>query len=217
LSSPSIALRRRLGLLPVAFLVGLAITVALVVAGDWLKKSPRGDPAPPLHLMSTPFIMPGLRQPPTHPAKDAPVADDAEVIGVSSGGRHRAYLVSAMSRMNSHVVNDLLGGAPVTVTYCDRTRCARAFTAEAHPDPLDFSVGGFLDEQMLLRVDGTFFYQGTGRRTAGREDEVLPFAAHPFERTSWKVWKEAHPDTDIYIGLPVAREPGPGEEDVVPP
>lgn len=54
--------------------------------------------------------------PPTAPAREATfLKDDDEVLGFVVGGKARAYSVQAIAY--HHVVNDHLGGAPLTVTY----------------------------------------------------------------------------------------------------
>ena len=70
---------------------------------------------------------PGLRTPPTTPASSAAIDDAEEVIGVEAGGRARAYRLRSLADPTSHIINDLVGGSAVTVTYCDKSGCVRAF------------------------------------------------------------------------------------------
>ena len=46
---------------------------------------------------------------------DAQMSDDEQVIGVSINGDHRAYSVPFLSRRE--IVNDVVGGKPVAVTW----------------------------------------------------------------------------------------------------
>jgi hypothetical protein len=139
--------------------------------------------------------VPGMAQPKTDQANSAAVDDDDEVICISIAGRHRAYKTSAMTSPTTHVINDLIDGVPVTVTYCDRTECARVLMAMeeegAADSPLAVGVGGFRDGQMLLDIDGQLFPQNSPN---------VPFADREFVKTSWKKWKAAHPDTDVFTG-----------------
>jgi hypothetical protein len=141
--------------------------------------------------MSTPWITPGLRQPPAVRADEAMLADDAPVIGVVADGRPRAYLVSAMRSMSSHVVNDLVGEVPVTVTYCDRTDCIRTFSAKSRGEPLTLGVGGWSNGGMELRLD---------ERNYPQESAEVPLDDFEFERTTWGEWRERHPETEIFVG-----------------
>src|SRR5262245_60665997 len=105
---PTKPMTSKTGLLLTAFVIGTTVALLLVFVPELVRPKPPPPPPPARRPLSTPFILPGLRQPPTVPAATADVPDDAEVLGVSAGGRHRAYLVTALSRLRSHVVNDLL-------------------------------------------------------------------------------------------------------------
>jgi hypothetical protein len=50
------------------------------------------------------------------------------VIGISSGSQHTAWLLIALSNMQSHVIHDTRGPHPIAVTYCDRSDCVRVFS-----------------------------------------------------------------------------------------
>ena len=135
------------------------------------------------------FSLPGVVLPPVESANSATIADDSQIIGVEVDGRWRAYCIGEMQSPTTHVVNDLFAEVPVTVTFCDLSNCARVFT---QPDelnrPLDVGVGGFRDGQLLLHVD---------RRNFSQDAPDVPLHDLEFERTTWKEWKTAHPDTEV--------------------
>lgn len=139
------------------------------------------------------FFVPGIRQPPTRPALAADVEDDAEVIGVSVHGRHRAYCMGTLANPERHVVNDLIDRVPVTVTYCPRTNCVRALTQDDESDePLGVVGRGWSEGKMMIWVAG---------KTLPQDSEIIPgLNDMSFETTTWKEWKTAHPDTDVYTG-----------------
>ena len=64
----------------------------------------------------------------------------------------------------------------------------------------------------MLLVGETFYHQADGAPlTPG--GAAFPYPDHPLERTTWKAWREAHPETDVYLGInpparPVPRQPG---------
>ena len=140
-------------------------------------------------------------------ARFAGLPDDAKVLGVEAGNRHRAYAVSAFTEINEHVMNDLVGDVPITVTYCNRTRCARVFTDPKGNQPLNIAVGGWTGEpgngpggELLLRIDSNHYYQDTGEALEGGAS--LPYPQIEFEQTTWGNWRKAHPDTDVLAGPP---------------
>jgi hypothetical protein len=139
------------------------------------------------------FGLPGIVAPPIKPASSATTQGDAEVVGVDVKGHYRAYCISEMQTPFTHVINDIIDRVAVTVTFCNRSSCARVFTKPDELDrPLDVGVGGFSDGQMLLHV-------GSGNFSQNSPD--VPLQDLEFERTTWEKWKRAHPDTDICTGL----------------
>lgn len=61
-------------------------------------------------------------------AKDAKLPPDELVIGVELGGNAQAYRFASFEWKSGHLVNDLVGGVPVSVAYCDLTGCLRAYS-----------------------------------------------------------------------------------------
>lgn len=150
----------------------------------------------------------GIVRPATVAASEARIADDEVVFGVEAGGKARAYQLRAMSAIEQHIVNDMVGGVPVSVLYCDMSDCARAYAGEAGGEPLPIRMAGALDRKMVVKIDGTFYDQDTGERLEGTNRPAntraggppIPFAAQPLVRTTWKEWKRLHPDSDVYAG-----------------
>lgn len=177
---------------------GLLALAGAAFAGGWLATA--GDPNPPddpeVVLIDPPAA---VAAPPT-PAAAARLRPDARVIGVTVDGRHRAYVVSALKSIRRHVVNDRLAGAAVTVSYCDKTDCAAAFTAPGRPAPLDLSVGGFAetgpDAGLLVRA-GEHRYRQSSRRPLEADAPPFPYRVVEVQRTTWGEWRAAHPDTDV--------------------
>jgi hypothetical protein len=129
--------------------------------------------------------------------------DLTPVIGVSAGGRHRAYTLQALTRLDEHIYNDLLGSVPITVTYCNLDDCVKVFTAPNRDQPLDIAFGGpDLDRRrkLWLRVGETLFRQDTEKPVEPGPTKSFPYAKTDFVRTTWGEWKKAHPDTDLYVG-----------------
>jgi hypothetical protein len=139
--------------------------------------------------------------PVARPAGTIFINDDAEVIGICIEGHARAYLVRAMSKAPSqHVVNDLLEGRPVSVTFCDRNKCSHVFTDPSADRPLDLEVGGWKNNGMTLRVRDQEYAQESGENLDTPGGASLPYAELPHARTTWRDWWRTHPDTDVYTG-----------------
>jgi hypothetical protein len=115
-------------------------------------------------MMNTPFIVPPVIDPPMLPAVDAQVGPDEMVIGISSDGESRAWLVSALSDMQSHVVVDTRGPQPIAVTFCDRTRCSRVLAGQPGTS-LRVQTAGFMNGEMWLQIDGQMLPQSSKKNT----------------------------------------------------
>ncbi len=136
---------------------------------------------------------PGIRKPAVESAGSARLPDTTPVIGLTLGAQSRAYVRDAMSLPRTHVVNDVVGHAAVTVTYCNLTDCVRVLTAGDRADPLEVSVHGILQGKLILDIDGQVFEQDAGE---------IPLADLSFTRTTWGQWKALHPLTDVFTGNP---------------
>jgi len=158
-----------------------------------------GDPMPAKHLWK--FEMPGLQEPQTVAARAAKIADGDEVIGVVVNGKPRAYWLKALKYPPWHIVNDVVVGVPVSVTYCDRTDCTQVYTSGQSSAPLDVNLAGLYGAEMVVKVEGALYLQQTGKPfepAAGVPS--LPYADYPWERTTWEAWRQRHPETDVFIG-----------------
>jgi Protein of unknown function (DUF3179) len=151
-------------------------------------------------------ILPGAIQPPVMESPDVPWKAEDEVVGVTVNGRSRAYLVEALSRPDYHIINDLIGLVPVSITYCNINRCARAFTQEGAKRPLDIAIGGQHNlRELLLLVDGARFHQDSLQPyKPGDGSASFPYQQVPLTVTIWGHWKKLHPDTQASMPRPPA-------------
>lgn len=164
-----------------------------------------------------PFDSAGVRRPPTVEVDKAAMKDDDEVLGVVVNGEARAYRLHVMRNVSEHVVNDVIDGVPVSVLYCDLSDCVRAFVGQPGAEPLPIRVAGMMDGEMIVKIDGALYRQRSGERMQGTSDPLqvdttqppIPFASHPFTRTTWKEWKQQHPKTDAFVGLPKGNQEDP--------
>lgn len=139
----------------------------------------------------TPMVLPGLISPTIHKAEAANLSDSERIIGVTVGNNHRAYLANAFDSFGSKVVNDLIEEVPITVTYCDIHERARVFTSTLRGEYLNMGLGGWKDKEMF------FYYENNEFKHSAEE---TPVPDYPYIVTTWGEWKEAHPQTEIYMG-----------------
>jgi hypothetical protein len=134
---------------------------------------------------------------------DATLEGADRVIGVAVDGNARAYPLPVL---NWHeVVNDELGG-PLLVTYCPL--CGSGVTAERRVDGevTTFGVSGYLWNSDLVMYDDrteSLWSQILGKAVQGPQTgETLSF--RPSTLTTWRQWREDHPDTRILLPPPAS-------------
>jgi hypothetical protein len=147
-------------------------------------------------------ISPGINRPPTRPVRESQLNDDDTVIGVIADGKARAYKLEALVGREDHVVNDLIDGVPVSITYCNIAQCVRGFSGPVATTPLDVGLGGLKGNRMIITVKGVPYYQDTGKSVDEKISPApFPYPSFPTTRTTWREWKEAHADSDVYEGV----------------
>jgi hypothetical protein len=124
---------------------------------------------------------------------------DEEVIGLALGGEARAYPIRIM---NWHeVVNDVVGGEPVAVTYCPLCGSGIVFGRVVKEAQLTLGVSGMLYKSNLVMVDnetGSLWSQMTGEAILGpMHGERLRWL--PSFTLPWAEWRVLHPDTLILL------------------
>ncbi len=145
----------------------------------------------------TPFMLPGMIAPVTLTAKDARVTETEQVIGISIGDEHRAYIVHAFAPLGQKVINDLINEIPITVTYCDIHERARVFTSTERGDYLTVGLGGWMEKEMFFYFDNIRF---------SHSSQNAPLSDYPYIVTTWGEWLAEHPESRIYLGDGVIPE-----------
>jgi hypothetical protein len=123
------------------------------------------------------------------------------VVGLSLGGKSRAYLVKQLAVQSQSVVNDQLDGRPIGLTWNSANRTAAAFVGHASDLNLTFRAAGktwksdlvFQDketESIWSQVMG-LCVEGQLRGTAL---DVLPAVV-----TTWGHWKKSCPKTELVV------------------
>jgi hypothetical protein len=169
-------------------------------------------------------VEPTLR-PPVLRAKDAKIPPEEAVIGVEVGGKARAYRLAAFDDGSGHLVNDSIGGVPVSVCYCNLADSVRVYSDPQASAPLDAAVVGLPGGQMVIKLGGTLYFQKSGlpldaenlaslgptlKQTLLQKWGVsvqstdksppIPYSLLIPTVTTWKEWKERHPGSEIFVG-----------------
>ncbi len=147
------------------------------------------------------------------PDKATFLAPNEPVLAVSYQGQSKAYPLRIITW--HEVVNDTLGGSPVTVTFCPLCNTGIAFLRPTIQGKLlDFGTSGKLFDSNLLMYDRetrTLWSQAIGQAVAGQLTGTrLTFLAAQI--LSWADWKAANPNglvlsTDTGFSRPYGTNP----------
>ncbi len=127
--------------------------------------------------------------------------DEDLVLGYESGDEAFAYPINIL---NFHeIVNDVIGGDPVLITYCPLCVSGVVFSREVDGQTLTFGNTSALYQSDLVMYDhqtGSYWFQVAGEAVVGTMTgshlDPLPSATMP-----WGRWKALHPDTLLLTGV----------------
>ncbi len=117
------------------------------------------------------------------------------VVGLARGGQARAYPIDLLSL--HEVVNDLVGGTPVAITWCPLCSSALAFDRHIRGRVLTFGISGLLyhaNQNLFDRQTRSLWSQLAGGAVTGRM-RGTPLRPIPLVETTWGKWLHAHPHT----------------------
>ncbi|MFU8896654.1 MAG: DUF3179 domain-containing protein [Gammaproteobacteria bacterium] len=142
--------------------------------------------------------IPSIDKPRFVAASDADFLGDEDVVmALRINGEARAYPVAIL---NYHeIVNDVVAGRPVAVTYCPLCGSGLVFERTFDGKAVEFGVSGLLRNNDLVlydRATESLWQQITGRAFAGplRGGELVTV---PVAMTRWGTWRAAHPGTRV--------------------
>jgi hypothetical protein len=176
--------------------------------------SPADAASEPSPLIDPDDIIPGGPPPDGIPPIDDPkflapgavgfLSNREPVLAVEVNGEAKAYPLQIM--IWHEIVNDTIGGVPVSVTYCPLCNTGIAFERPTiDGELLDFGTSGKLYNANLVMYDrqtGTYWAQATGQAILGElAGEQLAFV--PARIISFGDWSAENPD-----GLVLSRDTG---------
>lgn len=145
--------------------------------------------------------IPSLDYPPLQAAASATyLRDDEAVFGAELAGDARAWPLRILSW--HEMLNDRLGGDPVTLSYCTLCRSALLFRARL-PDGTETTFGssGLLyrsNKLMFDRRTRTLWSNLTGEPVLGPlAADPRPLEQLPLTLTTWGAWRRQHPETSV--------------------
>ena len=125
------------------------------------------------------------------------VSDSDVVIGLSINDEAKAYPLSIL--VWHEIVNDLVGGTPVAVTYCPLCYTNQVFERIIDGQVVEFGTSGKLYNSNLLmydRLTDSYWSQALGLAVKG-ELSGYKLNLVPFDVITWGDWKSLHPDTVV--------------------
>lgn len=142
--------------------------------------------------------IPSLINPPAISAKHTDWSDGELIVGVYINDEQRAYPISLL--MWHKVINDVVGGVPILVSFCPLCGTAVVYNREFH----DGKALNFDDSGLLYRADVLLYDKQTKSLWSQFLNEAItgPSTGLALESiqsvtTPWGDWREIYPDTTV--------------------
>jgi hypothetical protein len=174
------------------------------------------------HLVSggpPPDGIPPIDDPKFQPADQVDWLEGQEpLLSLTVGEESRGYPLQVMTW--HEIVNDTVGGTPVTVTYCPLCNSGVAFHRQVGERLLDFGTSGMLYADNLVMYDRqteSLWPQLTGQASVGALTGTQ-LEAIPIGVVGWDQFRTAHPDAlvltrDTGFDRDYGRNPYTGYDD----
>ena len=161
--------------------------------------------------------LPAIFEPQFVPVAETPdwLADPEPVIVFELNGDVRAYPIQVL--IFHEIVNDIVGGEPVLITYCPLCNTAIAFHRAVGGEVREFGISGMLRRNDLIMYDReteTLWQQITGEGIVG-DDAGVRLQFLPSQIVALGDFRETFPNGQILTG-PLGRELGYGSYNPYP-
>jgi hypothetical protein len=127
------------------------------------------------------------------------ILEDSEfVLGLNINGDRRAYPLQIL--VWHEIVNDVVGGEPVAITYCPLCFTNQVFNRTlSDGNVVEFGTSGKLYNSNLVMYDrksNSLWSQALGEGIVGDYSGVK-LERIPFDIAYWKEWKELYPESKV--------------------
>ncbi len=192
-------------------------------AGQFTDMAQMMDPDAPLTIDPREVMWGGVRvdgiPPLESPAQLFPeqaadwLNDSDEVIGIEINGDARAYPIRIIAW--HEMVNDTIGGVPVSLAYCTLCGSAILYHGRVGAEVYRFGTSGLLyrsNKLMYDRTTRTLWNQFSGKPAWGSlVGQGIRLEILPVVLTTWGDWHARHPDSTVLsLDTGFARDYGPG-------
>jgi hypothetical protein len=123
------------------------------------------------------------------------MAASTPVIGVAVGSDARAYPLPVLA--SHEIVNDIVGGRPLAVTYCPLCLTGIVFDRHVEGSVVEFGVSGKLLMNVLVMYDrqtDSLWSQILGESIDGQR-KGTKLEVFDSLQTTWGTWRQLHPNT----------------------
>jgi hypothetical protein len=160
------------------------------------------------HIVPLDQIVSGGPPPDGIPSIDSPVfitTDEGDkfltasdkVVGININGDIRTYPLQIL--VWHEIVNDNIGGLPVTITYCPLCFTNQVFSRTVNNTILEFGTSGKLYNSNLVMYDRStksLWSQALGQGIVGKYAGIN-LQKLPFDLAYWKDWKQLYPQSKV--------------------
>ncbi|MBW3604515.1 MAG: DUF3179 domain-containing protein [Actinobacteria bacterium] len=126
------------------------------------------------------------------------LSDDSPLLVITIDGETKAYPLAIL--VWHEIVNDVVGGVPVVVTYCPLCNTGIVFERTVDGEVLDFGTSGHLWRSNLVMYDRqheNFWSQVYGRGIAGAPFSGRELQRVPALQVGFATLAAAHPDAQV--------------------
>ena len=145
--------------------------------------------------------IPSIDSPSFQPASEVEELVEAEaVVAIEINGDARAYPARVLTR--HELVNDTVGGVPVTISYCPLCNSAVIYDRRVADRVLDFGTSGSLYQSSLVMYDRqtqSLWTHFDGRAVIGHLAGAQ-LDLYPTQIIAWSEWNRDNPEGQVLVG-----------------